>query len=194
MTPNRLLEDVSADPHHNLELFGTFRMWTFFQFSTVPGFVPRTRMGLVPTKEEWEELAAEVDKFYEAYDDETILELRDMPNEEEGTEGEPVEQVPAPRRKSPGHIYLAYVESGHYKIGLSKNPTERIKQLNTNAPHEITLIHTFPADHAKAAEEILHIDFASKRVKGEWFALDEDDVAWLCSVEGYDDGTFHANY
>lgn len=106
-------------------------------------------------------------------------------------------EVPSPqagRYLDPGYIYVIKAATGQYKIGLSTDPTRRFLSLNTASPVELTLLHTFPANHAKIAEEVLHSDFASKRVKGEWFALDEDDVAWLCSVEGYDDGVFHANY
>lgn len=90
---------------------------------------------------------------------------------------------------TPGYIYIAYAPTGHHKIGLSKNPGARIKQLN-NTPYEVTIIHTFPANHARIAEEVLHTEFSSKRVRGEWFALSQEDVTWLCSITEYQDGRF----
>lgn len=70
----------------------------------------------------------------------------------------------------------------HYKIGMSDNVSKRVKQIQTNSPHEVKHIHTIPTDNPSDLEQQLHTRFASKRVRGEWFALSDDDVSFICSL------------
>ena len=75
------------------------------------------------------------------------------------------------------YVYLIHhPESGAYKIGRSVNPSQRLVQL---APQSagLVLVETIPTPDAVWLERALHLSFAHRRVKGEWFALSDDDVA-----------------
>jgi hypothetical protein len=94
----------------------------------------------------------------------------------------------AKKEKRPGFVYLAYAETGQHKIGISKNPQERIKVFDTIMPINVQLVHAFAADDAKEAENILHTKFESKRRDGEWFNLDESDINLILGISCYQDG------
>lgn len=61
--------------------------------------------------------------------------------------------------------------SGYYKIGVSKNPPKRVKQLQTGNAEKITLIHTFESDIPFVVEKAVKNFYSSYRVHGEWFNL-----------------------
>jgi len=69
------------------------------------------------------------------------------------------------------YVYVAKEQvSGRYKIGISKNPEQRIKQLNTGNPEQLILIHSYLATEQKYQSEVLaHSLFNQDRLKGEWF-------------------------
>ena len=71
--------------------------------------------------------------------------------------------------------YKTYVmkdsNTGFFKIGKSVNPSFREKTLQSEKP-TITKIFEFPSD----VELSLHKKYSDKRVRGEWFALTDDDL------------------
>ncbi len=78
------------------------------------------------------------------------------------------------RRKKPRpkQTYLMYdAASGYYKIGRSINPAFREDTLAAQIPMIETLA-TCQID----IERQLHDRFAAKRIRGEWFDLDEEDL------------------
>jgi len=100
------------------------------------------------------------------------------------------EKAQSKHKKRRGYIYLAHCDTGHYKIGRSKEPADRIRSLNTQTPVEITLIHTFEADDMFVAEEKLHRRYINKRMNGEWFELDQTDVETINGINAYRNGVF----
>jgi hypothetical protein len=85
-------------------------------------------------------------------------------------------------------LYIAECD-GKYKIGVSDNPPERIKQLSTGSPSLIELRYQFDCWNAKKSEKNLHDAFGAYRVRGEWFDIDEDvmDMLWeLIELNGVD--------
>ena len=64
-----------------------------------------------------------------------------------------------------------------YKIGYSKNPKQRIKELKTAHPHELTILYEFPTKHGRKVESSLHRLFKHKCYDGEWFRLNEEDIS-----------------
>jgi hypothetical protein len=88
----------------------------------------------------------------------------------------------------PGFVYLLKCEIGPYKIGRAKEVSERIKTLAIQLPFDVRLVHHFPADDCVAAEAFLHGRFADRRLRGEWFDLTEEDVAWIGGIVGFADG------
>jgi hypothetical protein len=75
----------------------------------------------------------------------------------------------------PTNVYVMIDKNtGLYKIGRSNNPTRREKTLQSEKPTIELLFHNsgFHFD-----ETALHRKFADKRVRGEWFKLDADDLS-----------------
>lgn len=87
---------------------------------------------------------------------------------------------------SKGYVYLMHAETGHHKIGLSKDPRARLRAFRIEMPLEDKLLHVFPAENMAAAEKALHRKFAAKRFRGEWFLLEPDDVRWFLSIGAFD--------
>lgn len=79
-------------------------------------------------------------------------------------------------------VYLMHdTSNGYYKIGISNKPHYREKTLQSEKP-TIELIESkkFPIRKiAKSFEKSLHLVFAEKRIRGEWFELNEIDVEHL---------------
>lgn len=78
-----------------------------------------------------------------------------------------------------GFVYLIFC-MGYYKIGCAKSVQRRMKQFQEFLPEEIKIIHTIPTNDMHFAEARLHQRFDSKRVRGEWFRLTPEDVAFIC--------------
>ena len=91
----------------------------------------------------------------------------------EGLEQKPeVEKKKGPLPK--GSIYLA--KSQHLtKIGWSKNPEMREKQLKGSNPH-LKFIHVSSPIYTIDDEQQLHTNFEKRRVSGEWFQLPDAQV------------------
>jgi hypothetical protein len=76
------------------------------------------------------------------------------------------------------YIYLIFsTESGYYKIGISKNPNRRIKQLQTGNGEELQLIDKFKTKYYLEVEKCLHGIYGPFRKHGEWFELGLVDVS-----------------
>lgn len=77
-----------------------------------------------------------------------------------------------------GFVYL--MKSGDlYKIGRSKDPDKRFKQLQYTEPVPEEIVHLIESDACRKLESGLHHVFCDKRVDGEWFSLEDGDVEWL---------------
>jgi hypothetical protein len=75
-----------------------------------------------------------------------------------------------------GYIYCLHDQLGHYKLGLTKNLDNRIKQLSTQPPFDLSLEFSFKVIFATEYEASLHRRYAAKRLRGEWFNLTPDDL------------------
>lgn len=89
------------------------------------------------------------------------------------------------RRVRSGYIYvLKSNQTDLYKIGLSHQPSIRIKtlcRLERESLQTVALFHTLGMP---IIEKELHALFASKRVRGEWFSLDQEDIEYIKSLQG----------
>lgn len=73
------------------------------------------------------------------------------------------------------YVYLIKcLKTGKYKIGRSVNPIFREKTLSAESP-EIETIFVSPLTTLRSEKE-LHKKFKGKRIRGEWFSLNESDV------------------
>lgn len=85
-------------------------------------------------------------------------------------------------------VYLMYNNNnGYYKIGYSSNPKYREKTLQAEES-DIVLIDKWIS--TQVVENLLHKRIKEKRLRGEWFNLDESDIAQIKEfMDVYDD--FH---
>jgi len=79
------------------------------------------------------------------------------------------------------YIYLIQSqEDGYYKIGVSKHPKKRVKQLQTGNSSELKLIESFQSEHAHQVERALQRRYSYLKKEGEWFDLSiKEDVSFL---------------
>lgn len=68
------------------------------------------------------------------------------------------------------YVYLLRTNE-FYKIGITKNLSKRVKQLQTGNSEKIELICSYESDYAKKIEKTLHNKYASVKKTGEWFTL-----------------------
>ena len=99
--------------------------------------------------------------------------------------------IPIIKRKNDnGYVYLFSMDSNKYKIGISTNPAKRIKSINAANPEHVELIHTIPTDNMEQLELMLHEHFKDKRLNGEWFGLDDNDVATIVNIKSFNNNSF----
>ena len=84
-----------------------------------------------------------------------------------------------------GYVYVIRdIEvSGLYKIGKSQDVRKRLTDFGAKLPFEFHIVHIVPAGNHTALETVLHHNFADKRQRGEWFALEWEDVVWIRRFE-----------
>lgn len=68
--------------------------------------------------------------------------------------------------------------NGYYKIGMSNNPEYRESTLQSEKPSIVKICHKqYPSRRmARSIEAALHRMYGSKRIRGEWFSLNEKDI------------------
>ena len=80
---------------------------------------------------------------------------------------------------SAGFLYVIYIDSGLeriYKVGMAKRFDARFDQHQCASPFDICVAICYFTGNMRAEERHLHSMFKSKRVRGEWFRLGEDDL------------------
>lgn len=83
-----------------------------------------------------------------------------------------------------GWIYLMHQTSTNfYKIGFTINPTIREKTLMAES---IDTRFILIKEGTLTDEKNLHKKFQDKRIRGEWFALTENDINYFKSIEFYE--------
>lgn len=80
------------------------------------------------------------------------------------------------------------------KIGTSRFPPPRIVAAQLTMGRTFDEVHLFPADWAYQAELLLLKHFEAQRIQTsvgkEWFNLDEDHMAYIRSIDRFEDGHF----
>lgn len=67
---------------------------------------------------------------------------------------------------------------GPVKLGISKAPEKRVRQLQTGHAQRLHLFHTEPvaASSARMLEGLLHKSYHHVRMAGEWFDMTAEDA------------------
>jgi len=82
-----------------------------------------------------------------------------------------------------GEVYL-FRCGNYYKIGQTQTGVlNRLKAVQHGNPFEVILVHVIPSENSYSAEKYLHLKFANKRVRLEWFELSDADVQWFCRIK-----------
>jgi hypothetical protein len=98
-----------------------------------------------------------------------------------GLTRESVERV---RREAlKGYIYVIKCNE-YYKIGSSRDGVEkRLNGMQTGNPYELLIVAKYCVTDYLQAEALLHKYFKDKRVRGEWFKLDKEDLILLDKID-----------
>jgi len=73
-------------------------------------------------------------------------------------------------------VYILNTGRNLYKIGKTQDLHKRLAAYHTHSPVMFRVIRQYAALNMSDLEESLHIVFQHKRVKGEWFELNKDDL------------------
>ena len=87
------------------------------------------------------------------------------------------------------HLYIIQSDvTGAFKVGRSKSPIRRLKQLQTGSPYQLKLVCIL--ENKGYQEKLLHrrLDESGRRCKGEWFEFDlignlPDDIVEILDLE-----------
>lgn len=93
-------------------------------------------------------------------------------------------------RKVAGYVYIIqHGDTDHYKIGHTINrPMARLRELQAGTPIELKMYEVFYVADAMRGEVDVHHLLRKKRVRGEWFKLNQwelDQVMLLLESEVY---------
>lgn len=75
-----------------------------------------------------------------------------------------------------GFVYLVRGHPGEYKVGRTNLVDRRLSELGATASIEQVLLHEIKTDDPAGVESYWHKRFAEKRMRGEWFKLNAEDV------------------
>ena len=78
-------------------------------------------------------------------------------------------------------IYLIKsLNEGIYKIGVSKNPNKRLKEVQTGNPAPVEIVQLYETENAYKIESALHNRYSHFNTHGEWFELSiKEEVSFL---------------
>lgn len=83
-----------------------------------------------------------------------------------------------------GFVYLIQENDGEYtKIGLSEDVENRRNNFQTANPRELHILCKIPHDNPAKLETELHSRYKHKRVRGEWYRLDANDINEIRGLE-----------
>lgn len=153
------------------------------------GTAPIAYYNRLLTRKEWMKFAASTNEFYASITDAEIEYAINNPKEPFELECSPELDTVTESKPLPGYVYVLS-GGGYYKIGFSKHVNVRVKQISPKLPFDVKLVCTIETDDMVRAEAYLHGKYASKRAKGEWFALTDEDLEWLLDTDAliYSDG------
>ncbi len=76
-------------------------------------------------------------------------------------------------------VYLISIgdENKQYKIGYTRRQVEqRVKEFKTGNSNDFSIIDVFESKWGTKIEAYFHRKYKSKKINGEWFFLDEEEV------------------
>ena len=93
---------------------------------------------------------------------------------------EKIIETPNMEGKAPGFVYFVQeYMNGSFKIGKTKNLEKRMNIFGVKLPFENKLIFLIKTGNHHQTEVAFHKHFSDKRLEGEQFALNKDDLGWI---------------
>jgi len=72
-------------------------------------------------------------------------------------------------------VYAIYTPNFQYvKIGLTRSFKQRLSNIQTACPFDLTLWLAIRSPRAEEIEEVLHANFCEWNIRGEWFAFTDE--------------------
>jgi hypothetical protein len=87
-----------------------------------------------------------------------------------------------PEHKDHSFVYVVKYDEKYFKIGVAKDPIERLATIATCLPLPPSLLTSMYSEDAYLIERKLHKQFSSKRLNGEWFLLNQEDLDYIVSI------------
>lgn len=115
-------------------------------------------------------------------DGKQYIQMRDWWKQQTNNRPKP-SKYPAPPdwQDKTGYVYLIH-DGELYKIGKTTQPDKRIPQIEYLGGRSCTVLVLIETENYHGLETQLHEKFSDKRVKGEWFDLDPEDIAWITAL------------
>jgi hypothetical protein len=94
---------------------------------------------------------------------------------------EAIEEYPTTKKEDAvgdfevGEVYL-FKSGRYYKIGKTNDTVRRGTEIRIQLPEKLDLIHSIKTDDPSGVEMYWHRRFESKRMNGEWFDLNSNDI------------------
>ena len=90
-------------------------------------------------------------------------------------------------------IYLIKsLNEGIYKIGVSKYPNKRLKQIQTGNPAPVEILYLYETENAYKIEKALHNRYSHFNTHGEWFELSiKEEMSFMDNCKKIED-TFNS--
>ncbi|ANC77540.1 hypothetical protein ABE65_012325 [Fictibacillus phosphorivorans] len=87
---------------------------------------------------------------------------------------------PFPDGKAPGYVYFVQEHmNGTFKIGKTKHIEKRMNVFGVKLPFKNELIYLIKTGNHHQSEVAFHKHFFHKRLEGEWFELNQEDITWV---------------
>lgn len=89
------------------------------------------------------------------------------------------------------YMYMIGDNNGHIKVGISKDPNKRIKELQTGHPNDLVLLFTeefeCERNHLLKIERLIHRELRRKnyKMRGEWFTVPDSDIEDVKNIIRY---------
>lgn len=84
-----------------------------------------------------------------------------------------------------GFVYIIYLDDSadkrYYKIGMSSSFNHRLDSHKSSSPFDLCVACAYYVGNMRDEEHVLHVLFKDKRVRGEWFNLNEEDLKLISS-------------
>lgn len=97
-------------------------------------------------------------------------------------QGDIIHSIISERSKNKLGLYIIHTNNSNlYKIGITKNINQRIKQFETGNPFEFTLYEFFVTKNCRELEKLIHKRLEKNKYRKEWFKLSIEELTEVCN-------------